>query len=88
MEIAAVEGVAASIDRHAVPKRPGVMRSAPAVRWRRYSGADKPDKGRQRLQKLIFGENHSVFWSKSMAIPVQAKTCASHTSSPDLVDEI
>ena len=83
-KIAASEGVAPSNRSSSRPQRAGVSLPWSRNRWRR-SRADKP---RQRLQKPISGENHSVFWSKSVVLPDHSRTCVSHTSSPDLVDEI
>ena len=61
VEIAAVGGGAASIDGHAVPKvQEWSCRDLGTGAWRR----PRAEKGRQRLQKPFFDENHSVFCSK------------------------
>ena len=83
VKIAAIEGVAPSIDHHPVPKGRGCP-----CRGHGTGGGPRTDKARQRLKKTISDENHSVFWSKSMALPDHSRTCVSHTSSPDLVKEI
>ena len=87
VEIAAVEGVAASIDRHAVPKGQECHCRDPGT----GGGVLESTRDVRGSKNRYFDENHSVFWSKFMASPTMdfsQKTCVSRTSSPDLVDEI
>ena len=65
METAAVEGVAASIDRHAVPKGQECPCRDPGT----GGGVLEPTRDVRGSQNRFFDENHSVFWLKFMALP-------------------
>ena len=83
VKIAAIEGVA-QYRSSSRSQRSGVSLPWSRNRWR----CPRTDKARQSLQKAIFDENHSVYWSKSVALPDHSRTCVSRTSPPDLVQKI
>ena len=78
VKIAAIEGVAPSIDHHPVPGGRGCPCRGPGT----GGGVLEPTRDVRGSQNRVFDENHSVFWSKFMALPdhgfLAENVCVTH----------